>query len=60
MEFRAPLLTVHILSVVIGLGCGLYEIFLAHEMKNARGTLFELDLARRYANRADGSKLCIF
>ena len=48
MEFRAPLLTVHILSVIVWLGCGLYEIFLAREMKGAQGTPFELHLTRLY------------
>ena len=48
MEFRAPLLTIHILSVIVWLGCGLYEIFLAREIKIARGTDFELHLARMY------------
>lgn len=48
MEFRSPLLTVHILSVIVWLGCGLYEIFLAREMKAARGTSFELQLTRLY------------
>ena len=29
-------LTIHVLSVVVWLGCGLYELFLAHELKQAR------------------------
>ena len=52
MEFRAPLLTIHVLSVIIWLGCGLYEIFLAREMKAARGTALELHLARIYIKYA--------
>ena len=52
MEFRAPLLTIHVLSVIVWLGCGLYEIFLAREMENARGTSFELHLARLYIKYA--------
>ena len=52
MEFRAPLLTIHVLSVIVWLGCGLYEIFLAREMKTARGTALELHLARIYIKYA--------
>ena len=52
MELRAPLLTVHILSVIVWLGCGLYEIFLAREMKRAHGTPFELQLTRLYIKYA--------
>ena len=45
---REPLLTLHILSVIIWLGCGLYEIFLAHEIKLSRGTVLELNLVKIY------------
>jgi uncharacterized membrane protein len=49
---RNSLLTIHVLSVVVWLGCGLYELFLAHELKNARGTAGEVRLARIYLKYA--------
>jgi uncharacterized membrane protein len=49
---RNSLLTVHVLSVVVWLGCGLYELFLAHELKSARGTTTEVRLARIYLKYA--------
>ena len=48
MSWREPLLTIHILSVIVWLGCGLYEIFVASELKRVRGTKYEIDLARFY------------
>lgn len=45
---RNSLLTIHILSVIVWLGCGLYELFLARELRLARGTPLEVDLARIY------------
>jgi hypothetical protein len=45
---RELLLVVHILSVIVWLGCGLYELFLTYELKKARGTNLELDLMRFY------------
>lgn len=48
MSYREPLLTIHILSVIVWLGCGLYELFIAYELKKARGTPFEAQLARMY------------
>lgn len=45
---RESLLTIHILSVVVWLGCGLYELFLARELKRARGTPLEVRFARVY------------
>ena len=48
MELREPLLTIHILSAIVWLGCGLYEIFVAWELKRVRGTKYEVDLARFY------------
>ena len=49
---REPLLVIHILSVIIWLGCGLYELFLAREMKRARGSHLELELTRIYLKYA--------
>ena len=49
---RNSLLTIHVLSVVVWLGCGLYELFLAHELKKARGTPTEVRLARMYLKYA--------
>jgi len=49
---RNSLLTVHVLSVVVWLGCGLYELFLAHELKKASGTPGEVHLARMYLKYA--------
>ena len=45
---RNTLLTIHLLSVIVWLGCGLYELFVARELKCARGTPLEADLARLY------------
>jgi uncharacterized membrane protein len=49
---RNSLLTIHVLSVIVWLGCGLYELFLAHELKRARGTSGEVRLARIYLKYA--------
>ena len=49
---RNTLLTIHVLSVVIWLGCGLYEIFVARELKAARGTPREVEFARLYLKYA--------
>lgn len=46
---RGTLLTIHLLSVVIWLGAGLYELFLYREMKLHRGKPAEVALARVYA-----------
>lgn len=48
MPVREPLLTIHVLSVIVWLGCGLYELFLARDLKRARGTPLELHLMRLY------------
>ena len=45
---RSLLLSVHILSVIVWLGCGLYELFLARELRKARGSPVELEFARTY------------
>jgi uncharacterized membrane protein len=45
---RGTILTIHLLCVVVWLGAGLYELFLAHEMKRARGTAGEAVLLRIY------------
>lgn len=52
MPVREPLLTIHILSVIVWLGCGLYELFVARELKRARGTLLEVQLTRLYLRYA--------
>ena len=49
---RNSLLTIHLFSVIVWLGCGLYELFLARELKLARGTRLEVDLARVYLKYA--------
>lgn len=50
---REPLLlTIHILSVIVWLGCGLYELFVARELKRARGTVLEVQLMRLYLRYA--------
>jgi uncharacterized membrane protein len=49
---RSVLLTIHVLSVIVWLGCGLYELFLARELKQARGTPLELEYARTYLKYA--------
>jgi uncharacterized membrane protein len=46
---RGTLLTLHLLGVVVWLGAGLYELFLEHEIRQARGTPTEVSLARVYA-----------
>ena len=43
---RNTLLTFHILFVVVWLGGGLYDVFLAHEAKKARGTDLEVPVLR--------------
>ena len=45
---RNSLLTVHLLGVVVWLGCGLYELFLSRELKHSRGTAKEVELSRLY------------
>jgi hypothetical protein len=45
---RSTLLTFHLLGVVVWLGAGLYELFLDHEIRRARGTPAEVSLARVY------------
>ena len=49
---RSILLSIHVLSVIVWLGCGLYELFLARELKLARGTALELHYARMYLKYA--------
>ena len=49
---RNSLLTIHILSVIVWLGCGLYELFVARELKRSHGTPQEVDLARLYLKYA--------
>jgi uncharacterized membrane protein len=49
---RNSLLTVHVLSVIVWLGCGLYELFLANELEQARGSPGEVRLARIYLKYA--------
>jgi hypothetical protein len=49
---RNSLLTIHVLSVIVWLGCGLYELFLARELKKARGSPGEVRLARIYLKYA--------
>ena len=49
---RNSLLTIHVLSVVVWLGCGLYELFVARELKAARGTRREVEFARIYLKYA--------
>lgn len=49
---RDSLLTMHIFGVIVWLGCGLYEFFLAHEIKKARGTSFEIPLIQLYGKYA--------
>jgi hypothetical protein len=49
---RSVLLSIHILSVIVWLGCGLYELFLARELKLARGNPAELHFARMYLKYA--------
>ena len=43
---RNSLLTLHLLFIVVWLGGGLYDVFLANEAKKTRGTLLELPLLR--------------
>ncbi len=49
---REVLLTIHVLAVIVWLGCGLYEFFLAHEIKKARGTHLEIPLIQLYGKYA--------
>ena len=49
---RDTLLTVHILAVVVWLGFGLYELLLTRDIKNARGTQFEVPLLKIYGKYA--------
>ena len=43
---RNSLLTLHIIGVVVWLGCGLFDVFLAREVRRARGSPLELTLFR--------------
>jgi hypothetical protein len=40
------LLTVHVFSVIVWIGFGLYELLLSREIRKARGTSTEIDLIR--------------
>ncbi len=49
---RDILLTAHVFGVIVWLGCGLYEFFLAHEIKKARGSSLEIPLIQLYGKYA--------
>ncbi len=45
---RGTLLAIHLLAVVVWLGAGLYDSFVAREIRRQRGTRGEVTLARLY------------
>ena len=45
---RGALVTIHLLAVIVWLGAGLYDLFLASEIKRHRGRHEEIVLARVY------------
>lgn len=49
---RDSFLTLHVLAVIAWLGCGLYELFLSHEIRKARGTDLEIPLIQIYGRYA--------
>jgi uncharacterized membrane protein len=49
---RSTLLSIHILAVVVWLGCGLYELFLVREIRRARSSAEEIPLLRIYGRYA--------
>jgi uncharacterized membrane protein len=49
---RNVLLSIHILAVVVWLGCGLYELVLTREIHRARGSAEEIPLLRIYGRYA--------
>lgn len=53
MELRNFLLTIHVLGVIVWLGCGLYEILLLRELRRLRGnTAAEVAVIRIYGRYA--------
>ena len=52
MILRNTLLSIHILAVVVWLGCGLYELLLTREIRRAQGTAAEIPLLRIYGRYA--------
>jgi ABC-type multidrug transport system permease subunit len=49
---RNTLLSIHILAVVVWLGCGLYELLLTREIRRAHGAPEEIPLLRIYGRYA--------
>jgi hypothetical protein len=49
---RSTLLSIHILAVVVWLGCGLYELLLVREIRRAQGSAEEIPLLRIYGRYA--------
>lgn len=49
---RDSLLTLHVFSVIVWLGCGIYERFLTVEISRAKGTSMEVPLLKIYGRYA--------
>ncbi len=52
MVLRNTLLSIHILAVVVWLGCGLYELLLTREIRRAHDSPEEIPLLRIYGRYA--------